>query len=76
MTSDAPHAATDQRYPRAEITADPEVPAIHIVRDFRGTPAQLVRAHTDPALFARWVGPDELENEILEWDARSGGSWR
>lgn len=75
-TTDAPHAATDQRYPRAEITADPEVPAIHIVRDFRGTPAQLVRAHTDPALFARWVGPDELENEILEWDARSGGSWR
>ncbi|NLV54044.1 MAG: polyketide cyclase [Acidimicrobiales bacterium] len=60
----------------ATIEADTEVPAIHITRDFRATPAQLVRAHTDPDLFARWVGPDGMDNEILEWDARDGGSWR
>lgn len=61
----------------ATIEADPKVPAIRITRDFRATPAQLVRAHTDPDIFARWIGPDSLTtNEILEWDARDGGCWR
>lgn len=60
----------------AAIAADPTVPAIHITRDFRATPAQLHRAHTDPELFARWVGPDGMDTEILAWDARGGGEWR
>ncbi len=42
----------------ARIEADPTVPVIHITRDFAGTPEQLLRAHTDPELFVRWVGPD------------------
>lgn len=58
------------------IEADPTVPAIHLTRDFHATPAQLLRAHTDPELFARWIGPDGMENEIVEWDARDGGCWR
>ena len=60
----------------ATIEADPVVPAINITRDFRATPAQVIRAHIDPELFAKWNGPDDLANEIVEWDARSGGSWR
>jgi uncharacterized protein YndB with AHSA1/START domain len=60
----------------AEIEADPRVPIIRIVREFAGTPEQLFRAHTDPKLFAQWVGPSSLETHIEEWDARSGGSWR
>lgn len=60
----------------ARIEADPTVPAIHLTRDFHATPAQLLRAHTDPEIFARWVGPDGMENEILEWDARDGGCFR
>ena len=63
------------RYDRAAISADDRVPAIHIWRDFAATPEQLFRAHTDPELFARWVGPHSMENQILEWDARDGGSW-
>lgn len=66
---------TAQRYDRAAIEADTTVPAIHLWRDFRATPAQLFRAHTDPALFARWIGPQSLENEITEWDGRDGGAW-
>lgn len=58
------------------IEADPTVPIIRITRDFDATPAQLLRAHTDPELFARWVGPDGMETEILDWDATSGGRWR
>ena len=60
----------------ARIEADPTVPVIHITRDFAGTPDQLLRAHTDPELFVRWVGPDSLRSRIDHWDARTGGSWR
>jgi uncharacterized protein YndB with AHSA1/START domain len=58
------------------IEADPKVPVIRISRDFSATPEQLFRAHTDPELFARWVGPDTTTTRIDHWDARSGGSWR
>jgi uncharacterized protein YndB with AHSA1/START domain len=58
------------------IEADPKVPAIRITRDFAATPEQLFRAHTDPKLFAQWVGPSGMEARIEHWDARTGGSWR
>jgi uncharacterized protein YndB with AHSA1/START domain len=58
------------------IEADPKVPIIRITREFAGTPGQLFRAHTDPALFARWVGPGAAGTRIEHWDARTGGSWR
>ena len=60
----------------ATIEADPKVPIIRITRDFNGTPEQLFRAHTDPALYAQWVGPNAMETRVTDWDARSGGSWR
>ena len=58
------------------IEADPALPIIRIVRDFAATPAQLLRAHTDPDLFVRWVGPNGMDVRIGHWDARTGGSWR
>jgi uncharacterized protein YndB with AHSA1/START domain len=58
------------------IEADPKVPVIRLSRDFEATPEQLFRAHTDPVLFARWVGPDAMTTRIEHWDATSGGSWR
>ncbi|KIU16025.1 SRPBCC domain-containing protein [Mycolicibacterium llatzerense] len=61
---------------QAVIEADKDVPLIRITRDFHATPAQLLKAHTDPEVFARWVGPDGMDTRILEWDARDGGSWR
>jgi uncharacterized protein YndB with AHSA1/START domain len=67
--------ATD-RYAEASIEADPKVPMIHITRDFRATPAQLMRAHTDPELFARWIGPDSVTTRIDHWDCRTLGSYR
>ena len=60
----------------ARIEADPTVPVIRITRDFAGTPEQLFRAHTDPEIFVRWVGPDSISSRIDHWDARSGGSFR
>jgi uncharacterized protein YndB with AHSA1/START domain len=63
------------RYDQAAIEADPTVPLIRIRRDFTGTSEQLFRAHTDPTLFARWVGPEGMETTIVDWDARNGGRW-
>lgn len=60
----------------ARIEADPTVPIIHIYREFDATPAQLMRAHTDPEIFARWVGPHGTTTRVDYWDARTGGSWR
>ncbi|MEP6630963.1 MAG: SRPBCC family protein [Lapillicoccus sp.] len=60
----------------ATIEADPILPVIRITRDFQATVEQLYRAHTDPALFVRWVGPDGLTTTVDRWDATTGGSWR
>jgi uncharacterized protein YndB with AHSA1/START domain len=66
----------DHRYAEAAIEADPTVPAVHIWRDFAATPEQLMRAHTDPELFARWIGPSSLTTRIDHWDCRTLGSYR
>ena len=62
-------------YSHAAIEADPHVPLIRITRDFAATPEQLFRAHTDPDLYARWVGPNDITTRIDHWDCRTGGSW-
>ncbi|KQP27942.1 MULTISPECIES: SRPBCC family protein [unclassified Aeromicrobium] len=68
--------STHQQQAEAAIEADPTVPAIHITRDFAATAAQLVRAHTDPELFVRWIGPNGYVTTIDHWDGRTGGSYR
>jgi uncharacterized protein YndB with AHSA1/START domain len=46
------------------IEADPKLPIIRMTRDFAATPQQLFRAHTDPVLFAQWVGPNAMDTRI------------
>jgi len=70
------NATTQREYAEAAIEAVADVPMIKITRDFASTPEQLFRAHTDPDLFARWVGPDSVSSRIDYWDARDGGSFR
>lgn len=60
----------------ARIEADPTLPIIRITRDFKASPAAVLRAHLDPELFVKWVGPDGTESTIVDWDPRDGGSWR
>lgn len=76
MTTTQPTTRPASDYREAAIEADPTVPAIHIWRDFVATPAQLLRAHTDPELFVRWSGPDSQQTTVEHWDAVDGGSWR
>ena len=59
-----------------EIAADPTVPLVRIIREFDATPAQVFRAHADPALIAQWLGPRSLDTEVLTFDCRTGGEYR
>jgi len=61
------------------IEADPNVPIIRITREFAGTPEQLFRAHTDPKLFAQWIGPStgrSWASASRSARCRNGGSRR
>ncbi|GAA0240560.1 SRPBCC family protein [Saccharothrix mutabilis subsp. mutabilis] len=58
------------------IAAHPELPTIEIVREFDAPPAAVFRAHVEPELVKRWLGPRGLEMEVVTWDARTGGEYR
>jgi uncharacterized protein YndB with AHSA1/START domain len=70
------NATTQSKPSEATIEAVADVPIIKITREFAATPEQLLRAHTDPELYARWVGPSSVSTTIDYWDARTGGSFR
>ena len=57
------------------ITAQPGTPFIEITREFAAPPSAVLRAHTDPELIVRWLGPHGMEMELVEFDARSGGAY-
>jgi uncharacterized protein YndB with AHSA1/START domain len=59
-----------------QIIADPDVPAVRIIREFDAPPEKVYRAHVDPELVAQWMGPRSTRMRIDQWDARTGGSWR
>jgi uncharacterized protein YndB with AHSA1/START domain len=58
------------------ITVDPDVPLVRITREFDAPPSKVFRAHTDPELLVRWLGPRDLEMSIDHFDCRTGGSYR
>jgi uncharacterized protein YndB with AHSA1/START domain len=62
--------------PETSIVSDPTVPLVRIVREFDATPAKVFRAHTDPDLVARWLGPRGRQAKVDHWDCRDGGSYR
>ncbi len=62
--------------PETEIAADPDVPLVRITREFDAPPEKVFRAHTDPELVARWLGPRGVEMRIDHYDCRTGGSYR
>ena len=58
------------------IDADPRLPLIRIIREFDAPPAKVFRAHADPDLLVRWLGPRRQEMKIDHYDCRTGGSFR
>lgn len=46
-----------------------------ITREFDAPVEALFRAHADPELFVRWIGPRNLESTISHWEFRTGGGY-
>jgi uncharacterized protein YndB with AHSA1/START domain len=59
-----------------EIVADPTVPLVRITRVFDAAPEKVFRAHTDPDLLVRWLGPRDIVMTVDHYDCRTGGSYR
>jgi uncharacterized protein YndB with AHSA1/START domain len=59
-----------------QITAEPDVPFIDVVREFDAPRDLIFRAHVDPELIVQWMGPRGYEMTIDAWDAHTGGAWR
>ena len=57
------------------IEAVKDLPVIRITREFDAPAEKVFRAHTDPELFAQWIGPNSIATTVTDWDARTGGRW-
>lgn len=62
-------------HPETTIDAPAGVPWIDLIREFDAPPEQVFRAHVDPELLKRWLGPRDLEMSVGRWDASTGGHW-
>ncbi len=51
-------------------------PTIVVTREFDAPPDRVYRAHTDPDLVCRWLGPRRMEMRIETYDIVRGGSYR
>jgi uncharacterized protein YndB with AHSA1/START domain len=58
------------------ITADPSTPTIVITREFDAPRENVFRAHVEPDLVRRWLGPRRLAMTIDRWDCETGGAYR
>jgi uncharacterized protein YndB with AHSA1/START domain len=52
------------------------LPYIDFEREFDFPVAEVFRAHKEPELVARWLGPRRLKMEVDHYEFRTGGSYR
>ena len=57
------------------ITAPAGLPFVDIVREFDAPAEAVFRAHTEPDLFGRWLGPRSMRLDSIEMNPTSGGRW-
>jgi uncharacterized protein YndB with AHSA1/START domain len=67
-------STTSTRETEIEVPAD--LPLVRLTREFDFPAAAVFRAHADPDLYARWVGPRSVSMAIDHFDCRTGGSYR
>ena len=61
---------------KVTVIAEPGQATLQIVREFE-VPRELVfRAHVDPEMYARWIGPTGEKTRIERWEAKDGGGYR
>jgi uncharacterized protein YndB with AHSA1/START domain len=60
---------------KTEIIAEPGTQELFIKREFDASRELVFKAHIDPEIYVKWVGPRDLTMTIEKWDARDGGSY-
>lgn len=61
---------------KTTITAEPGKQELFIIREFDAPRDLVFKAHTDPELYVKWVGPREMKMTIEKWESRDGGSYK
>lgn len=60
---------------RTVITAEPGKQELFITREFDAPRELVFKAHTDPELYAQWLGPRGLTTTFETFEPISGGRW-
>ena len=58
------------------VTAEAGKQELFVTREFDAPRELVFRAHTDPELYAQWVGPHGMSSTIDKWDFRDGGEYQ
>ena len=58
------------------INAPAGQPFVDMEREFDAPAEQVHRAHLEPELVVRWLGPRKYRMTLEKWDARPGGAYR
>jgi uncharacterized protein YndB with AHSA1/START domain len=61
---------------KTEVKAEPGKQELFIIREFEAPRDLLFRAHTEPDLYEKWVGPKDMNMWVEKMDAVEGGSFR
>ena len=61
---------------KTTITAQPDKQELFITREFDAPRELVFRAHTDPELYKRWLGPNGYETILETFEPVSGGRYR
>jgi uncharacterized protein YndB with AHSA1/START domain len=61
---------------KTTITAEPGKQELFITREFDAPRELVFKAHTDPDIYARWLGPRDLTTTLETFEPVSGGCWR
>jgi uncharacterized protein YndB with AHSA1/START domain len=61
---------------KTTITAEPGKQELFVTREFDAPRALVFKAHTDPDLFVRWLGPRGYEMALETFEPVSGGRYR
>ena len=59
-----------------ELTVPVDTLAMEFTREFDAPVTALFRAHAEPDLVTRWLGPHDITMTIEHWDFRTGGGSR
>jgi uncharacterized protein YndB with AHSA1/START domain len=58
------------------VTAEPGKQELFVIREFDAPRELVFKAHTDPEIYVKWVGPHGMTMKIDKWEMFDGGSYR